>query len=473
MNFISSLSESQIAEIRDRTAEILETVGLRVQHEGMLQRCRQAGAIVDDATGIVRFPRPLLDELLASVPASYSVRRVDGTEQVIGEAHQCCHAIVTDPWIVDYETQSPRRPRLADIRRHTAIAQQLPQVAAISLMDFPVTDVEGPASSLAAFEEHILHHAKHIYVFATDLDRYAHFLEVGRILASSMGRALEGSRLMSVAVGVLSPMTVTGLNIEFLLDACARDFPVIPTVCPMAGMSSPYSLAGTLLLGNVELIGLAALTQIVRRGHPYLYSFGPSVSNMRSGHDMYYTLDKVLWKVAGAQIGKSYRMPVAVEAGGSMTYRYDQQNGAEGILFMVAALGAGADVLNGIGSTYNAIGMSAEMMVIHTAWLEAARFLQRGISFAEGRLGLESILRTGPGGNYLTDDLTLFCLRRGEFFSHPLFDHSGGAEASRSLLERAHEQVEAMVANAQSPLGGEVQEQIRRYFAGQYRRLGV
>lgn len=473
MNFIAALTDRQIEQIRDRTAEILETVGLRVRHTGMLRRCREAGATVDEATGTVRFPRPLLAELLAGIPAAYTVTGGDGAAYVIGGDQQHCHAIVTDPWIIDYETQAPRRPRLDDLRRHTAIAQQLKQVAFVSLMDYPVTDVEGVTSSLRAFEEHVLHHAKHTWVFATDLERYRHFLEVGRIVAAAQGKDVSGSRLLSVAVGVLSPMAVTGLNIEFMLEACAHDFPVIPTICPMAGMSSPYSLAGTVLLGNVELIGLAALTQIARRGQPYLYAFGPSVADMRSGHDLYYTLDKVLWKIAGAQLGKSYNLPIAVEAGGSMTYRYDQQNGAEGMLFMLAALGAGANTVNGIGSTYNAIGMSAEMMLIHAAWMEAARFLQRGIRFDGDRLGLESIRRTGPGGSYLMDDLTLTCLRQGEFFANPLFDHSGGAETGEPLLARAHEQVERMTADVRSPLPEPVQEEIRRYCAEEYRKLGV
>jgi len=470
MNFVTPLSENQIAQVCDRTAEILETTGIRVGHDGMLRKCRQAGAQVDEASGLVRFPRLLLAELLASVPASYTVRGVDGKEYVIGGDHQIAHAIVTDPWIIDYETQAPRRPCLEDLRRHTVIAQKLDRVAAISLMDYPVTDVTRPTSSLRAFEEHVLYHSKHIWVFATDLERYGHFMEVGQIL--SQGHALNGSRLFSVAVGVLSPLSVSELNVEFLLDACAHDFPVIPTVCPMAGMTSPYSLAGTLLHDNIEVIALAALTQIVRPGHPYLYAVGPSVTNMHSGHDQYYTLDKVLWKIGGAQLGKAYHMPVAVEAGGSMTYRYDQQNGAEGILFMLAATGCGANSLNGFGSTYNAIGMSAEMMVIHDAWLAAARFLQRGICFDDGRLGAESIQQAGPGGNFLTAPLTLKGLRNQEFFANPLFDYSGGAEEGLPLLTRAHEQVEELVMNPESPLPGQVQEEVHRYFDQQYRKLG-
>ena len=69
-------------------------------------------------------------------------------------------------------------------------------------------------------------------------------------------------------------------------------------------MTSPYSVAGTLLQGNVEVIGIAALTQATRRGHPYLYTSGLSVGHMRSTHDMYYTLDKVLWKTAAVQLAR-------------------------------------------------------------------------------------------------------------------------------------------------------------------------
>jgi trimethylamine--corrinoid protein Co-methyltransferase len=391
---------------------------------------------------------------------------------VVGDdAVQACQAIVTDPWIVDYETGEPRRPRLDDLRRHTAIVQALPMVVATSLMDFPLADVPEPISSLRAMEEWALGHDKHIYNMATDMVRYRHYLELADILFD--GRD-PGGTAMTVAVGSLSPLACSDLNADFLLDACSRGFPIVPTVCPIAGMTSPYSVAGTLLQGNVEVIGIAALTQAVRRGHPYLYASGLSVGHMRSTHDMYYTLDKVLWKTAAVQLARAYRMPVAAECGGSMTHRYDQQNGAEGILFMLGALSSGAHLLAGIGSTYNAIGMSAEMMLIHTAWLASAQYLRRGIRTDDLRLGVENIERAGPGGNFLMDDLTLHFLRSDEFFSHELLDYTGGSEAQApSLLARAHHRVEQIAADARSPHSEAVQERIRRYFADEYHKLGA
>ena len=481
MELTPALSASQVELIQDKTEEILEKVGIGVTHSRLLALCRAAGARVDEAEGRVRFPRAVLRELLAAVPATYTIVGAGGLRHVVGDdaAATACLAIVTDPWIVDYETGEPRRPRLDDLRLHTAIAQALPTVVATSLMDFPLTDVPEPISSLRAMEEWALGHDRHFYNVATDMVRYRHYLALAEILFDGCdpgGAVMPGKtgHAMTVAVGSLSPLACSDLNAEFLLDACSRGYPVVPTVCPIAGMTSPYTVAGTLLQSNVEVIGMAALTQATRRGNPFLYASGLSVGHMRSTHDMYYTLDKVLWKTAAVQLGKAYRMPVAAECGGSMTYRYDQQNGAEGILFMLGALDSGAHLLSGIGSTHNAIGMSAEMMLIQTAWLASAQYLRRGIRTDDLRLGVENIERAGPGGNFLMDDLTLRFLRSDEFFSHELLDYTGGSEShAPSLLARAHRAADQIAGRARSPHSEAVQERIRRYFADEYRKLGA
>ena len=238
---------------------------------------------------------------------------------------------------------------------------------------------------------------------------------------------------------------------------------MVPTVCPMAGTTAPYSKAGTLLLGNAELTFLAALTQMISPGNPYLYFFGPSRMDIRSGGDMYYTLDKVLWKIASVQLGKAYGIPAAAECGGTMTVRSDLQSGAEGMLFMLAAFQSGADLLSGIGSCGNAMAMSAEMMLVQMAWLKAARFLTAGID-TDTHLGVENILRTDPGGHYMTDDMTMDLLRSDEFFNSELFDYGDLHEGQPSMLERAHQKAGEMMAGFECPHPGEVQEELRRFF---------
>jgi trimethylamine--corrinoid protein Co-methyltransferase len=484
------LTPGQIEKIQRATEDVLENVGVTVMHDGLLQHARDAGARVDEASGTVRLPASLLRELLDQAPAEYQIADLFGDEFTVGGAPSTgsCQdkrrtdpstllrtgarslAIVTDPWIIDYETQRPRQPCLEDLRRHTIIAQELETVVAVSCMDYPVTDIEGPTSSLRAFQEHLSHYSKHIYVLPTSVESFERWLEIGEVLTQE--RELAGSRLFTIGIPVLSPLRLTETNAELLIRSCAYDFPIVSTVCPMAGTTGPYNQLGTLLLGNVENAFLAAMAQIVQPGQPYLYAQGPSRTEMKSGDDMYYTLDKVLWKLGAAQLGQAYELPVSSECGGTMTYRYDQQNGAEGMLFMLSAYESGASLLAGIGSCYNAVGMSAEMMVIQTAWLEAAKFLHRGIDEAGLGRAVESIKRVGPGGHYLADELTLKTLRTDEFFEQEIFDHTGAYGPYPSMLERAHERVEELVSDFENPLPGQVRDDLDRYFHDLYARLG-
>lgn len=469
---IRGLSEEDIRAVHRTAVEVLARQGFRVTHPGLRERFRKAGAVVDDPPDTVRFPEPLLRELLAQVPSCYEIRDARGERTTVGGDSRFGIGIVTDPWVVDYPTQAPRRPRLDDVRRHTAIQQRLPFIRCTSRMDFPVSDIPGPESSLRALEEWFLLQDKHLAAFVTSLESLDQYCDVARILLQ--GAPLEGSGLMTVAVATLSPLRFTDLNAELLLRACAFGFPIIPTVCPMAGTTAPYSLAGTLVMGHVENLFVAAAAQVVRPGTPFLYAFGPSVADMQSGRDLYYTLDKVLWKVAGVQMGRFCGWPTAAECGGSMTHRCDAQCGAEGMLFMLAAHASGANVLAGFGSTLNATGLSAEMILIQMGWLEAARFLTRGIRVDERRLALDSIRDVGSGGSYLADSLTLEHLRAGEFFPGGLLDLCGEAESvpgGASLLERAHAAAEALAADPVSPHPQPVQDAIREYFARLYAEM--
>lgn len=456
------LSDDQIGQICAASEEILEHAGCRVQDQRTLALCRKAGTQVDEPSGTVRLPRQLLRELVARAPGRFEVRGLDGFTHDVGDGRQWGFAITNDPWIIDYHTQQPRRPCVKDVQRNTMIAQSLDRVLGASCMDFPMADVADPHSSLRALEVHLLHHAKHNFVLPTSVESLHRWLRIGRIL--TRGAELQGSRLFTVGVAVLTPLTITEMNVEFIRIACEYDFPIVPTVCPTAGMTSPYTLAGTLALGHAEILFLLALTQMHRPGHPFLYAFGPAVGNMQNGACLYYTLDKVLWKLAAVQLGKSYGLPVAAECGGTMVHRFDQQSGAEGMLFMLAAVTSGADVLAGFGSTHNAVGHSTEMMQIQDAYLEASQFLRRGINTDVAHLAVESAVRAGPGGEYLTDEVTLEHLRGDGFFNHELFDHTGDSAQSRSMLERAHEKVQTLVDGFHSPVPEYIREDLRRFF---------
>jgi trimethylamine--corrinoid protein Co-methyltransferase len=453
------LADGDRERLREAAWAFLDQTGFVVQHAGLLRAARAAGARVDPSDGRVRVPRALAGELMQLVPPRYTIRNLLGQTWEVGGGGPLGLAIVTDPWVIDYATQQPRRPCLEDVRRHTIVAAQLDSVAAISCMDYPVSDVAGPTSALRALEMHLLHHARHYVVMPASADRLRAWLDLARLLAG--GDDLRG--LLTVAVASGSPVHVNEVNGELLMLAVQHGLAIQPTVCPMAGSTAPYSLAGTLLQSHLEVLMITLLAQMARPANPVLYASGLSVADLRTAADLYYTLDKVLWKIASVQLAKAERMPAMAECGGTMTHRCDVQAGAEGMLFMLAAQASGADLLSGLGSCHNAVGMSAEMMVIQQAFLRGAGHLARGIRIDDRRLALESLRRAGPGSHHLEDELTLALMRSDEFFQDPVFDLSGGHGAGRSMLERAHERVEALVAGFKNPVPEAIREAVQRH----------
>ncbi len=433
---MKTLTESQLRNLHEKTEDILEQEGFRVTHKGILETARKAGAIVDEAACRIRIPRALLRELIAKAPACYAIEGADGQEYTVGSGTPLYHSIITDPYIVDYETLSPRRPCLDDVRKSTAIANGLSHISIASMMDFPVTDDETAFSSLRALYEHLLYFGKHLYCYATSMQSYRRWERIAEIFLQ--GKDPAQHRILSAAIAVISPLTLSDDNCEMLMAVCRNRFAVIPTICPMAGTTSPYSIIGTLLQMNAENIFLAALVQMLAPGNPVLYHVEPSVGDMRTGTDLYYTHDKVLWKLASIELGKSYGLPTAATCGGAMGCRYDLQTGAEGILFMLSAIESGADILHGFGSFYNAMGMSPEMQLIQTSWRNAALLLTKGIDFSLLDESAESLKRVGPSGHFLADDFTVDRLRSGEFFSDGLYDLSGERHSGKaSMLEKA------------------------------------
>jgi trimethylamine:corrinoid methyltransferase-like protein len=87
----------------------------------------------------------------------------------------------------------------------------------------------------------------------------------------------------------------------------------------------------------------------------------------------------------------------------------------------------------------------------------------------ERKLGIESIKNSGPGGNFLIDELTLSNLHGGEFFESPYLDLSGGyGERSRSMYEIAHEEAVRLVEEYTPTVPESVVAAVREHMGKRY-----
>ena len=156
-----------------------------------------------------------------------------------------------------------------------------------------------------------------------------------------------------------------------------------------------------------------------------------------------------------------------------MTHRPDVQNGAESMMYLLAAL-SGQNVVGGLGSLHNANGMSAEQIVMQCGLADMAEYLSRGIDMSDHKLALDSVAAIGPGGNFLTDSLTMELLRSDEFFHSPYVDLTGGYAPKLPACSRLPIKKWSGGLVAFRPTVPEkVQEAIRRHFHARYRDPAV
>ena len=173
---------------------------------------------------------------------------------------------------------------------------------------------------------------------------------------------------------------------------------------------------------------------------------------------MYYTMDKPLRKLAAAEVTAAYGLPSGAECGGTVAAGFDMQCGAEAMTQMLSAVGSGAALLCGVGSCYNANGLSAENIVIGMALKRAADFLSRGMRLDTLEDGMESMRCQQDAGHYLMDDLTLDMMRSDEFFADPLLNLMGEFRSAPSMLQRAQEQIREITGRFVSPVPVRIQK---------------
>ena len=456
---ISEFSKEQIALVRAKIEQALWQIGMRVEMEEVRNRCAAAGAEIRGDR--VHFPPDVLRRLVALAPRSYEIRSPFGRSWTVGDGNQYMAGIVVDPWIND--PAGVRRPAMADLLTNLALMEHYDEIVLASRMDFPMTDYEGDISSYKALELFFLNFNKHISAYCTSVESLQEYFAIARKLLNK--EDLTDTKVMTVAVATLSPMALTNINCQLMLEAVKYNFPIIPTTCPMAGSTSPYTLISTFVQGMAEVIGLCAIVQAVNPGNPYLSAFGPSVSSLLDGHNMYYTMDKPLWKLAAAEVSADYDLPFLVECGGTTPAGFDMQCGAEAMMQMFSAVGSRADLLAGVGSCYNANGLSAENIVIGMTLKQASDFMFRGIRMESLDAALDSIDEQKDVGHYLMDDLTLEYMRSDEFFSAPAMNIMGEFKDAPTMLEMAQAIIRDVTAKYVSPVPADAQERIKAYFA--------
>jgi trimethylamine--corrinoid protein Co-methyltransferase len=409
------LTQDQIEHIHQASLKVLERTGVHVENEEALALYRQGGAKVDGAR--VYISPSMVEEALANVPSEVLLAGRDPDQDVVLEGKRVYAGTGGSPTaVLDPGADAVRPATLQDVVDFARLADALEHCDFIVIPLHP-TDIPEEAVPVSRFYACLASSTKHIMGGVGSVEGAREVIDMGAMIAGGLEALRERPFISAITCWMVSPLHLDSGVTDILIAWCRAGLPVVLSSAPMAGSTSPVTLAGTLVQLNAEQLSGIVLAQLARPRTPVLAGYIPGVADMHTGGYLGGAVEFGIMQAAAAQLARFYRVPIYCSGGMTDAKVPDAQAGYEKMVtFLLAAMGGGNYIHHAIGMVTNMSSVSLEQAVIDDEIVGAGLRVLRGIEVTEGTMAVDAIDRVGPGGHYLMDAHTLRFMRSGFFY---------------------------------------------------------
>ena len=442
------LSEREIETLHEKTLRLLQRVGIVIEHAGALELLESAGARVDKEAQRAWLPPGMVEDAIRRAPSACLLAGQGPARDmhlaVGGETYT--RTIGGPEYLYDCERRERRAVTRADLVQWTRLAHRLPHIHLVNAI-FPL-DISPEARDVTAVAMMLENTTKPLIIQAYSNRSLEWIVELAASAVGGLENLHRRPRL-AVYTSSFSPLKYSRDEIDVLITAGKHNLPVFLNSSPLSGATGPVTLAGTLLLMNMETLAGVVVAQVAKPGAPIVYTPKPYFFDMHTSMAAIGYAEMGLLQAAIVQLGKHYGWPT--EALGAVTDSNipDQQAGIEKVQGAALSFFGGASIVGGAGSLGTAGTASLEQVVIDDDIYGYFYRMLEGVDFREDALAEELIADQGPGKEYLTSDHTLRFFRK-EFFFAATADRrrheSWEKDGARDTLARAHDLVARILA---------------------------
>ncbi len=400
------LSPAEVKRIHDATLHILEKVGVRFPSARALDIWAAHGATVDREKMIVRAKPELIEAALKQAPPTYTLAARDPQQDLPLDGNHV--HLGTDGCgveVIDLHTRQRRTSGLQDVADIARIADALEEVAfhwvAVSAQDKP-PETRGLHELKAVWESS----TKHVQTESIYHERDARAaIEMAALIAGGK-EALRRRPVLSLMQCTAPPLGHDGGSLEAALIAAEAGVPTGFMTMTAALTTGPATLAGTLAVGNAEVIAATALLQLAYPGAPVFYAAAQTASDLRNGAYTGGGPEDFLFGAATNVISDFYHIPLSMGSFATGAKEPNWQAGLENSLSTFMACIVMSDMLLGVGFLHGSRIWSYAQMLLDCEIYAIIHKMMQGIVVDDESLALEAIAAVGPGGNFLSQKHT-------------------------------------------------------------------
>jgi len=403
----SPLTPEALREIDGAARQILERVGIKILGGAFLDKFKAAGASVDNDVHTVRFDGGWLDEMLARAPSSFTLFSRDGRNDLrLGEENVYFGNGGRVFRILDMGTGGYRLTRLRDVANTATLVDHLDHLR-FYIVACQAHDIKPVNYHLLDFYYSFNHTTKHVMGGCTDLRGAKQMWKLASIIAGGADKLRERP-FVSVITNPICPLSIDSNTLEVLKFCTSKGIPVTCATVPIAGATSPGTLAGTLAQMHAEALAAVAMTQVLTPGAKVLYGAVPTIMDLRKMDFTMGSVEMAMMNAAAVQLAKLHNLPIYSSGGVTEAKRPDIQAGFEKTVSNLTVAMAGADYIHlAAGMIDSANSISYEQYVIDNETIGMIGRLLKGINVNAGAIAVDVIESVGPGGNFVTEDHTI------------------------------------------------------------------
>lgn len=459
------LSELEVEEIHEASINILENLGVKIDDSKLRNSLYHIGAEVNGNR--VKFKKDLVEKVLGGIVKEITFQGRNGKRVDVKPGHVVSHSSGGIPSIIDMDTQKRRKADLDDFIKALRVMDNLDYLDMPCALFYP-DNVPGEISQIRQFEHMLKYTTKPIYGPGVSSPGEAKYIIELYKLFSNEKSSVKNEYLGLLGISSESPLYFPKEITDTMNSIIKEGIPVVMLAAPVAGISSPYTLAGGIAQMNAEILAFTVIAYSINPKAPLIYGARLNYPNMKNGLSIWGLPEIGISNAVVAQLARSYGFLTDVYGFSCTSCAFDNQIGYEKAINGLLPVIAGANMISGFGSMASLMVASFEQLVIDNETFAMLKKVQKGIKVNRDTLALEVISRViEKEDTFLTQEHTIKYLRDGEIFIPKLgFDNSWNeweALGQKDIRLKAKETVQEILKNdCLEPLPREIDREINK-----------
>jgi trimethylamine---corrinoid protein Co-methyltransferase len=398
------LSDKEKALIHKNGKQILEEVGVRVRNKKIYDLLLEAGAEADKSDEVrVYLPEKTVDKYLALCPKKFTITDRLGRQTDIKSGGSAVYYTANATQYVRGTAKKAAELGVREFTEFVRVADKLDNVGGI--VGTSLKEYAPACRDFAGFRIASQYTSKHLRPCIYTPSGAEAIIEMSDVILD--GRTLRDNIFFTLGYSIVSPLTWTETALELFYRTRGFGIPVMINSEPLAGGTSPVTLAGSLAMADAEVLSGIVINQVIEPGRPCIYNSGfAHVFDMMTTLVLTGSPENALLQAAGAEMAQYHGLPSASWAL-SDSSMLDSQASAEKLLTALIHTLGKVNMIWGVGNIETSKTISPEIAVIDNELIGNCKRFSERFKVDEEHLAFNLIKETAFSGSFLESAHTL------------------------------------------------------------------